>query len=81
MDAAELPSPVNVKVDKLMELHDFDRVGEIEARSLAGKEASASHKSSGSGHCRIGMRFVLEAKDLILGALFGFSLFSVSGLV
>ncbi|XP_020677307.1 uncharacterized protein LOC110095923 isoform X1 [Dendrobium catenatum] len=53
MDAAELPSPVNVKVDKLMELDDLDRVGEIEARSLAGKEASASHKSSGSGHCRI----------------------------
>lgn len=53
MDDVELPLPVNVTVDKLMESDDLDRIGEIEARSSAGKEASSSHKGSGSGPCRI----------------------------
>ncbi|XP_020574980.1 uncharacterized protein LOC110021004 isoform X2 [Phalaenopsis equestris] len=52
MDAAELRLPVNVTVDKRMESDDLDRVGEIEARSSTGKEASASHKGSGTGSCR-----------------------------
>lgn len=79
MDAAGQPLPLNVTVGKLMESDDLDRVGEIEARSSAGKEASASHKGSDSGPCRVGMRFVLGAKRSYFGDTFGVSaVFGVS---